>query len=214
MSACRICATRRAKRYCPGVSGDICPLCCGREREVSVNCPVGCPYLREAHEHERLPALDPATLPHRDINVDEGFLQRVEPVFVVLAASVAQAAAAPGVLDLDLRDALASLTQTWRSAESGLLYDPGPENRVAADVCRSVQERIAALQERAREHSVNVPASDILRILVFLQRLEMQHNNGRPKSKAYVEFLLRMFPPGAVEQKNEPPAGSGLILTP
>ena len=51
--ACALCETRRPRRFCPGVRGDICTLCCGSEREVSVACPLDCEYLREAHKHEK-----------------------------------------------------------------------------------------------------------------------------------------------------------------
>ena len=54
---CAICHTRRPRRYCPGVRGHICPVCCGTERENTVSCPLDCPYLREARvrEKERIP---------------------------------------------------------------------------------------------------------------------------------------------------------------
>ena len=45
---CRICDTRKPRRYCPGVTGDICSICCGNEREVTVDCPLDCPFLVEA----------------------------------------------------------------------------------------------------------------------------------------------------------------------
>ena len=43
---CAICETRRPRRYCPGVRGEICAICCGTAREVTVDCPLDCPYLR------------------------------------------------------------------------------------------------------------------------------------------------------------------------
>src|SRR3982751_1965569 len=86
---CAICRKRRPRRFCPGVNGDICPICCGTEREVSVNCPLDCVYLQEARRRERLPDIDPRRFPNTDIKVDEAFLQRHEPMLIVLSASVA-----------------------------------------------------------------------------------------------------------------------------
>src|SRR5438270_311540 len=54
---CKICQKRRARRFCPAVSGDICSICCGTEREVSLTCPLSCEYLQEAHKREKLPQL-------------------------------------------------------------------------------------------------------------------------------------------------------------
>ncbi len=72
---CAICQKRRPRRYCPGVRGDICAVCCGTEREVTVRCPSDCEFLMEARKHERTEGLDPATIPHRDITISEEFLE-------------------------------------------------------------------------------------------------------------------------------------------
>jgi len=36
--------------------------------------------------------------------------------------------------------------------------------------------------------------ADVLGALVFLQRLELQHNNGRRRGRAFVDFLRAYFP--------------------
>jgi len=33
--------------------GRICPQCCGEQREVTLDCPSDCLYLRQAREHEK-----------------------------------------------------------------------------------------------------------------------------------------------------------------
>ena len=63
--SCAICEKRKAKRFCPAVHGRICPQCCGEQREVTLDCPSDCPYLRQAREHEKPRAsdqIDPAGL--------------------------------------------------------------------------------------------------------------------------------------------------------
>jgi hypothetical protein len=35
---------------------------------------------------------------------------------------------------------------------------------------------------------------DVLGILVFLHRMELQHNNGRKKGRAFIDFLRAYFP--------------------
>jgi hypothetical protein len=35
---------------------------------------------------------------------------------------------------------------------------------------------------------------DVLATLVFLQRLELQHNNGRLRGRAFFDFLRTYFP--------------------
>jgi len=36
--------------------------------------------------------------------------------------------------------------------------------------------------------------ADILAVLAFLQRLELDHNNGRKRGRAYLDFLRAFFP--------------------
>ncbi len=71
---CKICDTRKPRRYCPGVSGEICSQCCGNEREVTISCPLNCLYLVEARLHEKRHPLNPDDVPNRDIQVTEQFL--------------------------------------------------------------------------------------------------------------------------------------------
>ena len=214
--ACRICEKRRPKRYCPGVSGDICPICCGIEREVSVNCPLECPYLRKAREHEELPDVDPRQFPNIDIRVDEDFLRRNEPLLILIASSVARAALdTPGVIDRDVKDALDSLVRTYRTLQSGLIAELRPDNILAARIYKTVQDTISDTRERLEQHQHTLRDADVLGVLAFLQRMEIQHNNGRPKGRAFIDFLRGFFPPG--QDRAEPAeaeGGGGLIVMP
>src|SRR3954453_197459 len=104
--ACAICETRRPRRFCPGVRGDICALCCGAEREVTVNCPLECEYLREARRHERPGDLDPSTPPNQDIRLTERFVEEHELLATVVGSALLGAALdTPGAIDQDAREA-------------------------------------------------------------------------------------------------------------
>lgn len=48
---CDYCHTRKGKRSCPGLSGVICPLCCGSHRLQEIACPKECPYLKEGESY-------------------------------------------------------------------------------------------------------------------------------------------------------------------
>ena len=37
--SCPICEKRPPKRFCPAKGEKICAVCCGREREVTIDCP-------------------------------------------------------------------------------------------------------------------------------------------------------------------------------
>src|SRR5574340_1783756 len=87
-----ICHTRRPKRFCPGVRGDICTICCGTEREVTVDCPLDCVYLQDAHKHERPPQVNPEEVPNHDVRITDSFLYENEPLLVAVGQAVYGAA--------------------------------------------------------------------------------------------------------------------------
>jgi hypothetical protein len=210
--ACAICQTRRPRRFCPGVRGDICTLCCGAEREVSVNCPLDCEYLREAHKHEKPIPIDPETLPNRDVSVAEEFLQQNERFLTFLGGALTRAAVrTPEVVDFDIREALDALIRTYRTLQSGLYYESLPANPLAAGLCRSLQDAVAGFRKAEAESLGMHKTLDttVLRLLVFLQHFEMSYNNGRRRGRAFLGALVEYYPPEPVA---EPPELSSLIL--
>ncbi len=87
---CKICGKRRAKRACPAVAGDICPICCGEQREVSLSCPLDCEYLQEAHEHEKALPVAEEEISNPDIRVAEQFVaEQEELVLFCISSSLA-----------------------------------------------------------------------------------------------------------------------------
>jgi hypothetical protein len=175
---------------------------------VTVTCPLDCPYLQEARSREKVPDVDPRKFPNADIRVSEEFLRRNEPLLIAVAASLAKSAAEePGVVDSDTRDALDSLVRTYRTLQSGLYYESRPNNVLAARLQAAVQSDMNDLRKRAAESAVSIRDADVLGVLAFLQRLEIQHNNGRPKGRAFIHFLHGFFP------EEEAGEGKSLIVT-
>lgn len=209
---CAICQTRRPRRFCPGVGGDICSICCGTEREVTVSCPLDCAYLQEARKHEKPAELDPAQLPNQDIQVTEQFISSKEELVVFLGRSVAGAAfATEAAVDFDVREALESLIRTYRTLESGFVYESLPGNRLAANIHRGVQEAVEEFrrQEQQRYGISRTRDADVLGVLVFLQRIELDRNNGRRRGRAFLDGLRGFY--DVAEVPGAPPSSS-LIL--
>jgi hypothetical protein len=195
---CAICQVRKPRRECPGVHGEICTICCGTEREQSIDCPLDCPWLHEAHEHERAPDLDASAIPNQDIQVTEEFLQENEVLLAFLAVSIFEGAlAAPGATDYDVREAFAALIATWRTLQSGIYYETRPDNTFAAAIARHVRGKIDEVREKEAESQgvSSILDSTILAVLAFLQRLEYSRNNGRKRSRAFLDFLQGFYAP-------------------
>jgi len=153
---------------------------------------LDCTYLQEARRHEEL--ADVTTVPNADIDVDETFLRRNEPLLIIVAAGVgAGALETEGALDRDVREALGALVKTFRTLQSGLVYESRPDNPIAAKICDAVQDNVNDLRTRAAKHGHTIRDSDLLRILVFLERIGIQHDNGRPKGRSFIDFLRGFF---------------------
>lgn len=217
---CKICRERRPRRFCPGVRGDICSLCCGQEREVTVDCPLDCEYLIESREHDRTPDPDPAQFPNQDIRVSEQFLRENEVLLLLLAdLTLRSSLDTSGAVDGDVREALESLVRTYRTLQSGLVYESMPRNMVAGAIHERIQAAIAGVQQRLAQAG-RAPFRDaaILGVLAFLQRLEIQHNNGRRKGRAFIDFLRRYFVPaapgGPVPDDTAAPARASRLIIP
>jgi len=192
---CKVCEKRRAKRSCPGVGGDICPVCCGTEREVTIDCPLDCAYLIEARQHDRPPEIDPASIPNQDIRVSEDFVRAQEHLFLWLGLALTRAMMEGQAVDADAREAIEALIRTYRTRDSGLIYETRPTNPYAAAIQDALKDSVEELSKRIAEASGvhSLKDSDVLNILVFFQRLEYQYNNGRRRGRAFLSMLAETF---------------------
>jgi len=215
--ACAICQIRKAKRFCPGVRGDICSICCGTEREVTVSCPLDCEYLREARRHEKPVPLDAASIPNQDVRISEKFLEENEALLLYVGARLGEAALeTPDASDSDVRDALQALVRTYRTLQSGVYYETRPDNTLARTLFDKVQNVIREFRQEEQE-SRGMPKTrdaDVLGLLVFLERLELDRNNGRRRGRAFIDLLSGLYgsPPGSAGAGSAGAFGSALIL--
>ncbi|MCZ2146184.1 MAG: hypothetical protein LC126_00225 [Bryobacterales bacterium] len=194
---CRICETRKPRRYCPGVGGDICSQCCGTEREVSIDCPLDCEYLLEARKHEKFTEVDPKLIPNRDIRVTDEFMNEHDAFLDFLARTLLTATLnTAGANDNDLREALETMIRTYRTRQTGLIYESRPSNPVAGMIQQQALEEIGQFQEaEARQTGVHsLRNTDVLGVLVFLQRIAVHWDNKRPRGRSLISFLLERYP--------------------
>jgi hypothetical protein len=206
--ACPICQKRPPKRFCPALGEKICPICCGREREVTIDCPSDCSYLIAAHRYEaehRKP-LTAGEFPYRDVEVQPDFVYEHWPV----VTNIAEAILGFQIQNKELNDgaayaALEGLAETYRTLGTGIYYERPPDLPVAHALYSQLGETLqnARKQESDRTGlSSSLKDSDIFRLLVFLLRICKQETNGRPRSRAFLGFLRARFPlPAAAEKE-------------
>jgi len=198
--SCAICNIRREKRFCPAVHGRICPQCCGEQREVTLDCPADCPYLRQAREHEKprsAAQFDSGSL-FLHVEISEQFTYEREHLLMGLSYAVNKAAQADRSLnDRDLIAALSAMCSSYeRLVNSGLHYEQpltsGAQHAAAAQVEEMLKQYREAEQKQLGYS--NLRDSDVLKALVFLVRLGHGRTSGRPRSRAFIDFLLAQFP--------------------
>ena len=216
--SCPICQIRKEKRFCPALHGRICAQCCGEQREVTLDCPSDCPYLIQAHEHEKpRPAdqIEPAAL-FLQVEVSDQFMYEKEHLLMGLTYALAKAVRSDRSLnDQDLIAALSVLTTSYeRRVNSGLHYEQtltsDSRRRAAAEVETMVKEYREAEQKHLGYSTLR--ESDVLKALVFLVRLAHGRTSGRTRSRAFVEFLSAQFPEKESAVLTPQEAGSRIIL--
>jgi hypothetical protein len=207
--ACAICESRKPRRSCPGVGGDICAICCGTEREVTVSCPFECEYLEEARRRERPAPLVESDIPNRDIEVTERFVETHVDLLNVLGAAMTGAALETGAIDMDVREALAALVRTYRTLASGVYYETRPAGTFAAAIYEAIENtgREFRAEEQRQLGVTRTRDADVLGLVVFLQRYELDRNNGRPRGRAFIDSMRQYYGGSPA-----PPERSSLIL--
>ena len=118
-------------------------------------------------------------------------------------ALVQAAVNTPGTIDSDVMAALEALVQTYRTLDSGLIYETRPENSVAAAVQRGFNETFQEY-EKARTEREGLGAlrnSDVLKVLVFLHRVGQQTQNGKPRGRMFMDMMKNWAPDAGVEER-------------
>jgi hypothetical protein len=180
--------------------GRICPQCCGEQREVTLDCPSDCPYLLQAREHEKpRPAdeVNPADL-FLQVELTDQFIYESEHLIMGLSFALAKSAHANRMLnDRDLIAALTSLAKSYETlVNSGLVYETPTANVAHQAVAAEVQNMVKEYREAEQKHTgvTRLRDSEVLRALVFLVRMAHGRTSGRPRSRAFIDFLFSQFP--------------------
>jgi hypothetical protein len=141
-----------------------------------------------------------------------------EKEHLLMGLTYALAKSARSDRSLHDQDLIAALTMLGKSYErrvnSGLHYAPpltsDSQRRAVVEVENMVKEYHEAEQKHMGYSSLR--DSEILKALVFLIRLAQGRTSGRPKSRAFVEFLFAQFPEKESTVVTPPEAGSRIIL--
>lgn len=204
--ACPICEKRKAERFCPAKAEKICAVCCGKEREVTIDCPSDCTYLISAHRYESDHPRDiPAATPLLDETIPQDVVHTHQQLMAAIAFSIAKfCAAQPTAVDKDILAALEALAQTYKTLSSGLIYEKPPQATESRELYAALMTFLDEIKKQQAERATAASFKDteIFYLLVFLYRMGLLRTNGRPRSRMFIEFLRGQFP-DAPELKRE-----------
>jgi hypothetical protein len=196
---CAICGKRRPERFCPAKGEKICAPCCGREREVTLDCPPDCAYLVAAHryEQEHRKPLSASETPFPGVEFSSRVIYDREPFVSGLAFTISQYAANHRDLtDEETLTGLTALGETYRTLVSGIYYERPPATQPAAGLYITLAAFIQDYKKKEHERVgfSTLKDSEIFYALVFLARLIRNWTNGRPRARIYLQLLRSQFP--------------------
>ena len=207
--SCPICGKRPPKRYCPAKGEKICAVCCGREREVTIDCPLDCSYLIAAHRYEReqreaeqrkppAPGHDPSKdYPYKDVEFSVEFVYKHWPLVAGIATAILTFQSQHKDLhDSEIFTATERLAETYRTLGTGIYYERPPEALLPAALYNEIQRFLHEFRqaEAAQTGFSSLKDSEIFQLFVFLLRMNKAESNHRPRSRAFLEFLRARFP--------------------
>lgn len=203
--SCPICQKRKPGRFCPAKAEKICALCCGTEREVTIDCPADCGYLLSAHRYEEQhPRSLAADTPLLDVRITSDTVHAHGQFLSAMAFTIAKfCAAQPATTDPDILAAIRALADTYKTLTSGIVYEQPPVAHLPHELYDALSTFLTEAKQNAAQSSFGpVKDSEIFQLLVFLFRMGLLRANGRPRSRRFIEFLRGQFP-GAQELKRE-----------
>ena len=206
--SCPICEKRKEGRFCPAKGEKICAVCCGTEREITIDCPVDCAYLAAAHryedEHKRT---IPTGTPFLEERIPEGTLHIHQPLMAALAFTIAKTSMGqPTATDPDVLAALAALAESYRALVSGIYYEKLPDIPVQREIYNALKALLDDLKQKQAAAGTleSLKDQDVFHVVIFLFRMGLLRSTGRLRSRRYIEFLRGQFPQAEGLKREEP----------
>ena len=209
---CPICNKHKAKRFCPAKAETICPGCCGREREVTIDCPSDCAYLIASREFEsEKRETDWSTVPFVDQRPSANLVGDHENFILYLSFAIGRFASEnQPLVDWDAQSSIQALAETYRTLSSGIYFERPPQYPLRRELYDRLKETIEGFKkDESRGTTISsIRDSEIRDVLIFMAQLSVVRSNGRPKGRAFLDFLRSQFPP----EQFAKPSSSTIVL--
>jgi hypothetical protein len=209
MATCPLCSNRHGKRYCPAIAEQICAVCCGTKREIEIDCPSPCPYLKASRSYEAEKPIPDPEVAAKVRGFDEGFFERYHPVLDAVTRSVIEEHMdSKWLVDNDVIEVYRCLKTTMKTLSSGIYYESLPEGPVRISLFRRLKELFEEMMEPdpgADRRTLKV--TEAIDVLDFLTVVALANSSVRPKSRRYLDSMTEKFGARQTTQQS-----SGIIL--
>jgi len=197
--SCTICEKRLPKRFCPAKGEKICAVCCGREREITIDCPADCTHLLAGrrYEAEHREPVKPEEYPYADLRFSVDLVYERWPLVSSLGLLIVTFASQHKELnDADIYSVLDHLAETYRALGTGIYYERVPEIPLRQALYRELARYLTDSRQggNGMQGGAVSTDADIFKLLVFLLRMNKMETSGRPRSRSFLEFLRSRFP--------------------
>lgn len=156
-----------------------------------------------------------------DVDIPEKFLYEREELILGLSFALAKSARADrSLMDRDLITAVSTLAGTYHTmANSSIIYEPSTTNLAHQSIVRNLAHEVEIMVREFREAELrhigqtHLRDSDVLKALVFLLQLGLVRTSGRPKSRAFIDFLFVQFPENKSALVSSEETGSRIVIS-
>jgi hypothetical protein len=193
MAKCSHCRERKAKRHCPALGSDLCPLCCGLLREKKVHCPANCPFLIRHKPYQEKKVIEKKQTFSEDILQDE----RLKWLTLNIQAPLKEYAERSFTFaDRDAILALEYAREKVEKAKSALVLpkeEDKPKNDVGEAIFQSIEqcryERKIILPHDLETYKKEEKLKCLENVIVAVKYLAKKNLGGRK----YLEDLSQRF---------------------
>ena len=151
-----------------------------------------------------------------EVEIAEHFLYEREELILGLSFALAKSARGDRALvDRDLIAALSSLAKSYQTlVNSSLIYESATANLAHQSIAREIETMVREFRAAEQKNigHTRLRDSDVLKALVFLLRMGFGRTSGRPKSRAFVDFLFAQFPEKHSTIAGPDEAGSRIVI--
>jgi hypothetical protein len=160
-------------------------------------------YEEERHE------VDWSRVPFADVKISPSAFREHEYLIDTLAYSICNFAGSHReMVDSDVLSALQTLGESYQTLTKGIYYEKPLDHRLQRDLTVYLKKTIAAYkkQEAASARMTSLRDETVRDALIFMAQVGGTRSNGRPKGRAYLDFLRRQV------QWQAPARGAGAPL--